>query len=142
MNNLFEYYEGVKTKRQQLDEQIKNNTQEIIALFEKNLDVMVYDACNKNYVYESIIHKLNQSYKGVYDKKIIRSYLVKHFVFPLIYKRFMWTILTGLFLSGVSYVLYTYADHVIFQLYSTTALASYIVIGTAYLASNDRIFEG
>lgn len=142
MNNLFEYYEGVKTKRQQLDDQIKNNTQEIIALFEKNLDVMVYDACNKNYVYESIIHKLNQSYKGVYDKKIIGSYLVKHFVFPLIYKRFMWMILTGLFLSGVSYVLYMYANHTIFQLYSVAALVSYIVLGIPYLVSNDRILEG
>jgi len=44
MNDLFKYYNALKDEREKIDETIKSNTHQIIALFENNLDDIIYES--------------------------------------------------------------------------------------------------
>jgi len=112
MNDLFKYYNDLKDEREKIDEIIKSNTHQIIALFENNLDDIIYESSlynsdNKARLYEYIIRTIEKVYSDNYNKKVVRNYLIRKMIIPRVYKKRIHVILT--FILLVSFTPYFYS---------------------------------
>lgn len=93
MNNLFEYYEKVRDTRTGVNGLIDQNTESIIALFEKHWDDIIYDMDERKNLHQQFITLIARNFSS-YDYKKINRYLVTRGIFPKIYKyNFIWSII-------------------------------------------------
>lgn len=137
MNDLFKYYNALKDEREKIDETIKSNTHQIIALFENNLDDIIYESSlynsdNKARLYEYIIRTIEKVYSDNYNKKVVRNYLIRRMIIPRVYKKRMRVILT--FILSVSFTPYFYSIHLeLALLYSVCILMIFPLFAYLYL---------
>ena len=137
MNDLFKYYNALKDEREKIDETIKSNTHQIIALFENNLDDIIYESSlynsdNKARLYEYVIRTIEKVYSDNYNKKVVRNYLIRRMIIPRVYKKRMRVILT--FILLVSFTPYFYSIHLeLALLYSVCILMIFPLFAYLYL---------